>query len=168
MEQERRVWLSCYGVPLNLWSYNTFSSIGKKWGVVTSMDDDTLLRVCEEQIIVSKLATDQCVSQSTEWRTGEKKLAVPIAEDQITDKNSRLEKEDDEVEVHVGKKSDPRSDVAGVGKNLSQPIAEELDESGSSVNQNQRRRRKKQRGRERGEDPEHPQQDKQQYKHFNT
>ncbi|GMP41786.1 hypothetical protein CsSME_00011759 [Camellia sinensis var. sinensis] len=96
MEQERRLWLSCYGVPLNLWSYNTFSSIGKNWGVVIGMDDDTLrlqslhcgkvqiatktmesinqtinleckgilylVRVCEEHIIVSKLATDQCVS----------------------------------------------------------------------------------------------------------
>lgn len=28
-EQERYVWLSCYGVPLNLWSFITFNSIGK-------------------------------------------------------------------------------------------------------------------------------------------
>lgn len=28
-EQERYVWLSCYGVPLNLWSFTTFNNIGK-------------------------------------------------------------------------------------------------------------------------------------------
>ncbi|KAL7217518.1 hypothetical protein ACSBR2_010884 [Camellia fascicularis] len=39
--QERKVWLSCYGVPLNLWSCNTFINIGKMWGVVTALDEDT-------------------------------------------------------------------------------------------------------------------------------
>ena len=41
-EQERYVWLSCYGVPLNLWSFSTFSSIGKIWGTVDAIDDDTI------------------------------------------------------------------------------------------------------------------------------
>ncbi|KAF5950240.1 hypothetical protein HYC85_012233 [Camellia sinensis] len=40
--QERLVWLSCYGVPLNLWSCNTFINIGKMWGIVTAVDEDTL------------------------------------------------------------------------------------------------------------------------------
>ncbi|GMP94285.1 hypothetical protein CsSME_00043794 [Camellia sinensis var. sinensis] len=39
--QERKVWLSCYGVPLNLWSCNTFINIGKMWGMVTALDEDT-------------------------------------------------------------------------------------------------------------------------------
>ncbi|KAL7171003.1 hypothetical protein ACSBR2_035795 [Camellia fascicularis] len=32
IEQERAVWLSCYGVPFNLWSSLTFKNIGKLWG----------------------------------------------------------------------------------------------------------------------------------------
>ncbi|GMP23016.1 hypothetical protein CsSME_00000781 [Camellia sinensis var. sinensis] len=39
--QERLVWLSCYGVPLNFWSCNTFINIGKMWGIVTAVDEDT-------------------------------------------------------------------------------------------------------------------------------
>lgn len=39
---ERFAWLSCYGVPLNAWDYNTFKSVGKKWGAFFSVDDSTL------------------------------------------------------------------------------------------------------------------------------
>ncbi|CAL5395234.1 unnamed protein product [Camellia sinensis] len=42
LDQERSVWLSCYGVPPNLWSINTFNSIGRQWGQVMEVDDDTL------------------------------------------------------------------------------------------------------------------------------
>ncbi|CAL5364047.1 unnamed protein product [Camellia sinensis] len=41
IEQERLVWLTCYGVPLNLWSSNTFMNIGELWGEVIGIDDDT-------------------------------------------------------------------------------------------------------------------------------
>ncbi|KAL7170448.1 hypothetical protein ACSBR2_035344 [Camellia fascicularis] len=41
IEQERAVWLSCYGVPLNLWNKNTFHAIGRLWGEVIGLDDDT-------------------------------------------------------------------------------------------------------------------------------
>lgn len=39
-EQERLVWLTCYGVPLNLWSNKTFNSIGRSWEEVVGIDDD--------------------------------------------------------------------------------------------------------------------------------
>ncbi|GMP52740.1 hypothetical protein CsSME_00018444 [Camellia sinensis var. sinensis] len=42
LDQERIVWLSCYGVPPNLWSFNTFNSIGRQWGQVIELDDNTL------------------------------------------------------------------------------------------------------------------------------
>ncbi|KAI8010589.1 hypothetical protein LOK49_LG06G01681, partial [Camellia lanceoleosa] len=42
LDQERVVWVSCYGVPPNLWSFNTFNSIGRQWGQVIEVDDDTL------------------------------------------------------------------------------------------------------------------------------
>lgn len=41
LDQERFVWLTCYGVPLNLWSCKTFSSIGRSWGEVIGIDEDT-------------------------------------------------------------------------------------------------------------------------------
>ncbi|KAL7243434.1 hypothetical protein ACSBR1_015764 [Camellia fascicularis] len=42
IEQERAVWLSCYGVPFHLWSSITFRIIGKLWGQVIGIDNDTL------------------------------------------------------------------------------------------------------------------------------
>ncbi|XP_028057424.1 uncharacterized protein LOC114261350 [Camellia sinensis] len=40
-DQERCVWIYCFGVPLNLWNVNTFKSIGRVWGEVVHLDDDT-------------------------------------------------------------------------------------------------------------------------------
>lgn len=41
IEQERGVWLSCYGVPLNLWNNDSFMKLGRLWGVVLQIDDET-------------------------------------------------------------------------------------------------------------------------------
>ncbi|KAL7214948.1 hypothetical protein ACSBR1_027180 [Camellia fascicularis] len=43
LDQERLVWLSCYGIPLNLWNSDTFRKIGKAWGELVNFDED----VCE-------------------------------------------------------------------------------------------------------------------------
>ncbi|KAL7185377.1 hypothetical protein ACSBR2_027338 [Camellia fascicularis] len=40
LEQERCVWLRCYGLPLSLWNRGTFNNIGSFWGTVLSLDDD--------------------------------------------------------------------------------------------------------------------------------
>ncbi|GAB2280739.1 hypothetical protein Dimus_015365 [Dionaea muscipula] len=37
----REVWLSCYGIPAHAWNVSTFCSIGKYWGEVEQIDDDT-------------------------------------------------------------------------------------------------------------------------------
>ncbi|KAL7230768.1 hypothetical protein ACSBR2_009119 [Camellia fascicularis] len=42
IEQERAMWLSYYGIPFNLWSSLTFKNIGKLWGQVIGIDNDTL------------------------------------------------------------------------------------------------------------------------------
>ncbi|CAL5403827.1 unnamed protein product [Camellia sinensis] len=42
IEQERCVWLCCCGVPLNLWNNKTFSSIGRVWGEIIEVDNETL------------------------------------------------------------------------------------------------------------------------------
>ncbi|KAL7200136.1 hypothetical protein ACSBR2_022276 [Camellia fascicularis] len=40
LEQERCVWLRCYGIPLNLWNRGTLDNIGSMWGTVLSLDGD--------------------------------------------------------------------------------------------------------------------------------
>ncbi|KAI7996453.1 Cleavage stimulating factor 64 [Camellia lanceoleosa] len=37
---ERGVWISCMGVPLHLWSNNTFRDIGSIWGEVVQLQED--------------------------------------------------------------------------------------------------------------------------------
>ncbi|GFY88917.1 hypothetical protein Acr_06g0008570 [Actinidia rufa] len=38
----RLVWLNCHGIPLHLWHYQTFSEIGKIWGDVIMLAEDTI------------------------------------------------------------------------------------------------------------------------------
>ncbi|CAL5415164.1 unnamed protein product [Camellia sinensis] len=38
LQQERHVWVNCYGVPPNLWSSNTFKEIARLWGELVSLD----------------------------------------------------------------------------------------------------------------------------------
>lgn len=38
---ERFVWLRCFGIPLNGWSYNSFKAIGELWGTFISIDEST-------------------------------------------------------------------------------------------------------------------------------
>ncbi|KAL7204983.1 hypothetical protein ACSBR2_017996 [Camellia fascicularis] len=124
-----------HGVPLNLWSFTTFRSIGETWGAVLAIDEDTLrlnslhcgkvkiatssmkpinhiinleckgtiypVRVCEEQIIVSKSPSDQCTSQPTEWKIAGKTIPEAIADEQLTDINNRHEVEDDDVDIQL-------------------------------------------------------------------
>ncbi|KAL7215492.1 hypothetical protein ACSBR1_027624 [Camellia fascicularis] len=40
LHQERYVWISCYGVPLNLWNLDTFQKIGRLWGELVLFDND--------------------------------------------------------------------------------------------------------------------------------
>ncbi|KAH7836376.1 hypothetical protein Vadar_000510 [Vaccinium darrowii] len=39
---ERLVWISCYGMPINGWSYQTFKLIGDSFGNFLQADEDTL------------------------------------------------------------------------------------------------------------------------------
>ncbi|KAL7174120.1 hypothetical protein ACSBR2_033388 [Camellia fascicularis] len=38
LQQQRQVWISCLGIPPNLWSSNTFKRIGSIWGEVVLLD----------------------------------------------------------------------------------------------------------------------------------
>lgn len=39
---ERLVWLSCKGVPLNVWNAHTFKLIAEVWGCFVKVDEQTL------------------------------------------------------------------------------------------------------------------------------
>lgn len=41
-KDERFVWISCFGMPLQAWSKQTFKDIGNKWGEFIQVDDSTL------------------------------------------------------------------------------------------------------------------------------
>ncbi|CAL5404544.1 unnamed protein product [Camellia sinensis] len=40
LQQERCIWLYCFGIPLNLWSIATVRSIGGNWGKVVQYEED--------------------------------------------------------------------------------------------------------------------------------
>ncbi|XP_028070288.1 uncharacterized protein LOC114272780 [Camellia sinensis] len=135
LEQVRQVWLSCYGVPLVLWNNNTFCSIGKEWGEVLKLDEDTAnlkafhcgkvkvatrhmgainhtlnleckgilypVRICEEQIIVSQVVKEYCICQSF-MRNNADSYSSEEEVENIADRGSRQEVEEDDVEVHMG------------------------------------------------------------------
>ncbi|KAL7248446.1 hypothetical protein ACSBR2_003221 [Camellia fascicularis] len=42
VDNDRLVWLSCYGVPPNLWNRKNFQKIGEVWGDVVEIDEDTV------------------------------------------------------------------------------------------------------------------------------
>ncbi|KAI7979697.1 putative ribonuclease H protein, partial [Camellia lanceoleosa] len=112
-------------VPLNLWSYNTFSNIGKNWGVVIGIDDDTLQ-------LNSLQSYDRRVSQSNQWKDGEKCSSVEAKDEPILNKNSRHEEDEDDVEVQVNEALRSWCDVAGVVPILSPTAEAELDGEDSS------------------------------------
>ncbi|GMP99308.1 hypothetical protein CsSME_00046825 [Camellia sinensis var. sinensis] len=58
LDQERLVWLSFYGVPLNLWSTDTFNKIGRLWGEMISINEETIRHLsfrCRRIQIVTKV-----------------------------------------------------------------------------------------------------------------
>ena len=56
----RLVWLNCYGIPLHLWNHQTFSEIGKIWGEVIMLADDTIknLSFAVGKVLISTTVMD--------------------------------------------------------------------------------------------------------------
>ncbi|KAL7205726.1 hypothetical protein ACSBR2_018618 [Camellia fascicularis] len=61
LEQERCLWLRCYGVPLNLWNRDTFTKLGGLWGKVLNLDSNACQPVsfCYGRV---RIATKYCSS----------------------------------------------------------------------------------------------------------
>lgn len=160
MDQVRQVWLSCYGVPLVLWNNSTFCNIGREWGVVLEMDEDTSnlssfhygkvkietrcmdiinhtinleckgviypVRICEEQIIISKVVQESCICQSF-MRNNEESYSCEEEEETIADRGSRQEKEDDDVEIQVSAEVGKGCEVAAEDR-VTEQVPNDMEE----------------------------------------
>ncbi|KAH7841040.1 hypothetical protein Vadar_024826 [Vaccinium darrowii] len=103
---ERFVWLSCMGMPRNIWNLESFRKIGEKWGVFMEVDDSTL----------------HCLSFT--------KGHVPIATETMSTIDSSIQIEIDNIRYRVQVKEEPISSSVEVGRqaayeNLSHPYEED-------------------------------------------
>ncbi|KAL7248378.1 hypothetical protein ACSBR2_003154 [Camellia fascicularis] len=131
IEQERCTWLSCYGVPLNLWSAETFTSIGRLWGEVVGLDEDIggpMSFVCSKVRIVTKCMETINAVISLESNSG--LYPVGICEEQLVfSKCMNLESHTSDGLHSSGGNSDGVS-VFGHGRNEGEAeVAPNLDDA---------------------------------------
>ncbi|GFY93207.1 hypothetical protein Acr_08g0016030 [Actinidia rufa] len=84
----RLVWLNCYGIPLHLWNHQTFSEIGKIWGEVIMLADDTIKNLsfavgCQVEAFSLHKPLDDSSMQSLTKRDngGDVRSKVPLIEE---------------------------------------------------------------------------------------
>ncbi|XVF23290.1 hypothetical protein REPUB_Repub13aG0024100 [Reevesia pubescens] len=77
----RVTWLSCFGVPLHGWNYETFRNIASLWGVLISLDAKTLeLKDFSKSSLM--IMTDQLekIDESIQLHCGSKSFSVRVSE----------------------------------------------------------------------------------------
>ncbi|KAH7866485.1 hypothetical protein Vadar_021025 [Vaccinium darrowii] len=78
------VWLSCYGVPIHVWSSDTFSKVGKLWGEIIKLDDDIIK---ERNFSVGKILVSTSliknINQTIEMHCKGESFPVRIIEEQV-------------------------------------------------------------------------------------
>ncbi|GAB2292961.1 hypothetical protein Dimus_027185 [Dionaea muscipula] len=79
----REVWLSCYGVPVHTWNVTTFLNIGKLWGEVIQIEEDTARG---EHYDIGKVKVFSYVSsninQPMKLKVGNTSFQIRVAEEQ--------------------------------------------------------------------------------------
>ncbi|KAI8018423.1 hypothetical protein LOK49_LG04G03770 [Camellia lanceoleosa] len=100
----RAVWINCYGVPLNLWNFNTFESIGNVWGETVSVDESTLssssfisgkvLIVTSHFEVINSLVQLVCKGVESNIRVVEEQM-INISPDYLDHRDSSEEEDDD-------------------------------------------------------------------------
>ncbi|CAL5395691.1 unnamed protein product [Camellia sinensis] len=104
LEQERCVWLRCYGIPLNLWNRGTLNNIGSMWGTVLSLDGDicrpksfsyTRIRVATSCMDLKRNGLEECSSNeiygSVVERTSPKECFREKEADHVMEVNTIVE-----------------------------------------------------------------------------
>ncbi|KAL7170882.1 hypothetical protein ACSBR2_035690 [Camellia fascicularis] len=99
LQQERCVWLRCYGIPLHLWNRNTLNNIGKVWGTILGLDGD----ICHPKSfsharIKVATASMEYINKSICLECKGFSYTILVCEDQLADsgglKSSRMEDSD--------------------------------------------------------------------------
>lgn len=147
--EERFVWLACFGMPLNAWSYSTFKEIGEKWGQFLKTDEDTLnessyvkarILIATNQIhklegyvdlIVDGVKYSVRVIEEDSFRFITNSLIASPLESTMGKKKDSVEEEDDR-EMH----KDEVENLAEVGSNYGvqeDPVTDDVENSNKVV-----------------------------------
>ncbi|GFS45394.1 hypothetical protein Acr_00g0095870 [Actinidia rufa] len=80
----RLVWLNCYGIPLHLWNLQTFSEIGKIWGEVIMLADDTMknLSFAVGKVLISTAVMDS-INKVVELENNGRISQIRVMEEQL-------------------------------------------------------------------------------------
>lgn len=80
----RLVWINCYGIPLHLWNNHTFSEIGRNWGDVIMIAEDTIKKVsfAVGKILISTTIMDS-INKVVELENNGKLIKIRIMEEQL-------------------------------------------------------------------------------------
>ncbi|GFZ18405.1 hypothetical protein Acr_27g0001440 [Actinidia rufa] len=80
----RLVWLNCYGIPLHLWNLQTFSEIGKIWGEVIMLADDTMknLSFTVGKVLISTAVMDS-INKVMELENNGRISQIRVMEEQL-------------------------------------------------------------------------------------
>ncbi|KAI8535023.1 hypothetical protein RHMOL_Rhmol10G0142700 [Rhododendron molle] len=80
----RLIWLNCYGIPLHLWNAQTFLNIGKLWGEVVLIAEDTLkdLSFSVGKVLISTREMD-LINQIVEINNNGSVSQIRVMEEQM-------------------------------------------------------------------------------------
>ncbi|KAL7233551.1 hypothetical protein ACSBR1_017214 [Camellia fascicularis] len=84
LEQERSVWLSCYGIPLHLWNSYNIRKIGEVWGQVLCLEGVTsqpLTFVCAKVKISTK--SMESINSAVNLECRGRVFPVKVCEEQV-------------------------------------------------------------------------------------
>ena len=80
----RLVWLNCYGIPLHLWNYKTFTKIGRNWGEVIMLADETIknLSFAVGKVLISTTTMDP-INRVVELENNGSLTQIRVMEEQL-------------------------------------------------------------------------------------
>ncbi|GFS33349.1 hypothetical protein Acr_00g0027860 [Actinidia rufa] len=80
----RLVWLNCYGIPLHLWNLQTFSEIGKIWGEIIMIAEETLknLSFVVGKVLISTTVMDS-INKTVELDNNGSLTQIRVMEEQL-------------------------------------------------------------------------------------
>ncbi|GFZ08924.1 hypothetical protein Acr_20g0007320 [Actinidia rufa] len=136
----RLVWLNCHGIPLHLWHYQTFSKIGKIWGDVIMLAEDTIknLSFAVGKVLISTTVMES-INKTVELDNNGSLSQIRVMEEQLmVNTILRTDCACPECQVEVSSLNQPLDEAMvqppsntenGGGDRLKLPLMEEVAES---------------------------------------